>query len=111
VTKLYFSQGRFRCRHCHGVIHGSVYEPAWRRAYRKAHKLRKRLGLAPGVGGGGTDGGGGVLGKPKGMTVHDYERLLEAAQQAEARAYDAGTKQIRQLAARIERRIKPKFTL
>jgi hypothetical protein len=116
VTKLYFSQGRFRCRHCHGVIHGSVYEPAWRRAYRKAHKLRQRLGLAPGAGGssgidGGGSGGGAVPGKPKGMTVRNYERLLEAAQQAEARAYDADTKQIRQLAARIERRIKPKFTL
>jgi hypothetical protein len=115
VTKLYFSQGRFRCRHCHGVIHGSVYEPAWRRAYRRAYKLRQRLGLVPGVGGGGTDGGGGrgVPVKPKGMTVHDYKRLLEAAQQAEVRAYEAGTAQIRWLAARIERQPKPKpsFTL
>ena len=45
------------------------------------------------------------------MTVHDYERLLEAAQQAEARAYDAGTAHIRWLADRIERRRKLRFTL
>jgi hypothetical protein len=78
------------------------YEKPWQRAYRKARRLQQYLGL---------NGGGGAPVKPKDMPVRDYERLLEEAQQAEARAYDAGTKQIRQLAARIERRIKPKFTL
>jgi len=101
TVKLYFVGGQFRCRHCHGLIHASVYEPAWRRAYRKARKLRQRLGIT----------GGGVPGKPKGMTVRDYERLLEAAQQAEALAYDAGTKHIWQLIAWIERRRKLRFTL
>jgi hypothetical protein len=97
VVKLYLIDGRFRCRHCHGLIHASPYEKPWQRAYRKARKLRQYLGLNGGV----------VPGKPKGMTVHDYERLLEAAQQAEARAYEAGTAHIFRLAARI----KPRFTL
>jgi hypothetical protein len=105
TVKLYFAGGRFRCRHCHGLIHASVYKPAWQRAYRKARKLQQRLGLT----GGGS--GGGVPGKPKGMTVRDYEYRLEAAQQAEALAYDAGTKHIWRLIAWIDRRRKPRFAL
>ena len=97
VVKLYLVNGRFRCRHCHGLIHASPYEPAWRRAYRKVRKLRQRLGLA----------GGAVPGKPKGMLVRVYERQLEAMLQAETRATEAGTAHIFRLAARI----KPRFTL
>ena len=53
----------------------------------------------------------GVPEKPKGMLVAVYERLLEAALQAEIQAAEAGTAQLLQLIARIDRRRKPSFTL
>jgi hypothetical protein len=45
----------------------------------------------------------GVADKPAGMPVADYERLLEAALQAEIKETEAGTKRILQLASRIRR--------
>jgi hypothetical protein len=45
------------------------------------------------------------------MLVAVYERLLEAALQAEIQAAEAGTAQLLQLIARIDRRRKPSFTL
>jgi hypothetical protein len=103
VLKLYLSHGHFLCRSCGQLVYASPCEKRrpWQRALRRANKLRQRLGIT----------GLGVAEKPKGMRVADYARLLEAALQAEILATEAGTAQLLQLAARIERRRKPQFTL
>jgi hypothetical protein len=105
VTKLYFSGGRFLCRHCSQLVYVSKYEQQpWERASRRANKLRQRLGIT----------GLGVPEKPYGMSVLDYERLLEATLQAEMLETEACTARLLQLAAWIERRHnrrKPQFTL
>ena len=129
VIKLYLSNRYFLCRHCSGLVYASPYEQPWQRAYRRAHRLQQRLGSSiTGDGSSNNDAGMTTVGvpkKPKGMSVPAYARLLEAALQAEIRAYDAGTAHIQQLAACIENRRrkrnrrrrrsssnnKPKFTL
>jgi hypothetical protein len=45
------------------------------------------------------------------MLAPTYERLLEAALQAETKATEAGTARLLQLIERLERRHKPRFTL
>jgi hypothetical protein len=52
-----------------------------------------------------------VADKPKGMPVADYERLLEAALQAEIKETEAGTERILQIIDGIDRRRKFQFTL
>jgi hypothetical protein len=102
VFKLYFSHGRFLCRCCSQLVYASRYEQQpWLRASRRANKLRQRLGIT----------GAGVPEKPQGMFVRDYERLLEETLQAEMQATEARTARLLQLAAGIERRHKPPFTL
>jgi len=118
----------FLCRHCSGLVYASPYEQPWQRAYRRARRLQQRLGSSiTGDGSSNNDAGMTTVGvpkKPKGMSVPAYARLLEAALQAEIRAYDAATAHIQQLAAWIENRRrkrnrrrrrssnnKPKFTL
>jgi hypothetical protein len=99
VRKLYFSRGRFLCRHCGKLVYISKYEYApWQRAHRRANKLWQRLGItrlgAPGK----------TPGKPEGMLAPAYERLLEAALQAETQATEASTARLLQLIAQLERR-------
>jgi hypothetical protein len=106
VLQLYFSHGRFLCRHCSGLVYASRYEQyPWQRAHRKARRLQRRLGIT----------GRAVPEKPENMRTRAYERLLEEAQQAEARAYDAGTARLLQLIGQLDRRQrqkpKPSFTL
>jgi hypothetical protein len=110
VIKLYLSGCRFRCRQCSQLVYASKYErQPWQRAARRAGKLWRRLGIA------GTN----VPGKPKGMLVRDYARLLEAALLAETQATEACTARIQRLAVQVETRRKfrlpkprfPQFTL
>jgi hypothetical protein len=103
VGKLYRSRGRFLCRHCSGLVYASHYyeQYSWQRAFGRANKLRRRLGIT----------GASVPDKPKGMPVATYERLLEAVQQAETQATEAGTARLLQLIDQFDRRHKPPFTL
>jgi hypothetical protein len=94
-------QSYFLCRSCSGISYTSQHEQPWQRASRRASKLRQRLGIT----------GLGVADKPAGMLVADYERLLEAALQAEIKEFEAGTTHILELAATIKRRRKIQFTL
>jgi hypothetical protein len=75
------------------VSYASQHERPWQRAHRRANKLRQRLGITA----------LGVAGKPKGMPMADYERLLEAVLQAEIKEIEAGTERILQIAAGIRR--------
>jgi hypothetical protein len=104
VIKLYLSRPyQFLCRQCSRLLYTSQYEQPWQRALKRANKraakLWRRLGSA------GTFGGA-VSGPDPA-----YARLLEEALQAETQAYEAGTARLQQLAARIESRHKPQFTL
>jgi hypothetical protein len=104
VAKLYLACCRFRCRHCSQLAYASQYEQPWQRAFRRAGKLWQRLDIT------GTN----VPGKPKGMLVTDYARLLEAALLAETHATEC-TARLQQLATRAGRRkprpTEPQFTL
>ena len=82
VVKLYFSHGRFLCRHCSQLTYASQYEQPWQRALRRANKLQQRLALTGSVS---------APEKPKGMLVSAYAQLLESVLQAEMRATEAGT--------------------
>jgi hypothetical protein len=101
VLKLYLAQRRFLCRHCQGLVYASNFEPPWRLASRRVNKLRQHLGVT------GMD----VPEKPKKMRMRAYERLLDATLKAEIQATEAGTARLQRLAAWIENRLKPPFTL
>jgi hypothetical protein len=101
VLKLYLAQRRFLCRHCRGLVYTSKYERPWRRAFRRANKQRQRLGIT----------GIGVPEKPKEMPVSAYARLLDATLKAEIQATESSTARLQQLAAWVESRHKPPFTL
>ena len=104
VSKLYFSRGRFLCRHCSRLTYASQYEQRWQRALRRANKLQQRLALA-GIWATAPE-------KPEGMRMAAYAQLLEAVLQAEMRATEAGTARLLQPATRIgSRRKPPQFTL
>ena len=103
VTKLYLTSGRFLCRHCGKLGYASKYECApWQQASRRANKLWRRLGIARLGVPGKTPGK--PPGKPGGMLAPTYERLLEAALQAETKATEAGTNRILQIIGQIEKR-------
>jgi len=108
VIKLYFSHGRFLCRHCNHLAYASQYEQPWKRASRRANKLRQRLGIT-----GIWEDMAAAPEKPEGMSALAYAQLLEAMLQAELQAAEAGTARLLQLATRIgsRRRRKPQFTL
>lgn len=64
------------CRHCYGLVYDSQNETKWDRALRRCQNIREKLG------------GSGSLAedfppKPKGMHWRIYERLAEAADDAE----------------------------
>ena len=109
VSKLYLSRRYFLCRQCGQVVYAVRHERPLQRARSRARKLRQRLGVT----------GAGVPGKPKGMLVRTYARLLDAALRAETQATEACTDRIQRLIARIESRrsrrkpppTKPLFTL
>jgi hypothetical protein len=101
VLHLYLAQRRFLCRHCSKLIYTSQYERPWQRAHRRASKLRQRLGIV----------GASVPGKPKKMRMRAYERLLEETLRTETWATEASTARLQQLAAWVESRHKPPFTL
>jgi hypothetical protein len=95
VRKLFLARRYFLCRHCSKLIYSSPYNrQPWQLAPRRASKLRQRLGII------GPD----VPGKPPGMRVADYERLLEATLQAEIQATEADTARLQKLIAWIDRR-------
>ena len=106
VAKLYFSRGRFLCRHCGQITYAVKNEQLWQQAYRRANKLRQRLGLT-----GIWEDMAAAPEKPEGMSALAYAQLLEAMLQAELQATEAGTARLLQLATRIGSRRKPQFTL
>jgi hypothetical protein len=102
VRKLHLAGRYFLCRSCSNLIYSSPYDrQPWQLAARRASKLRQRLGII----------GPNVPGKPPGMWVADYERLLEETLQAETQATEAGTARLQQLIAWIDQRRKLQFTL
>jgi len=60
----------FVCRHCLQLAYESQYEDTELRAARKANRLRDKLGWSNGI----LDGEGG---KPKGMHLRKYNKLVE----------------------------------
>jgi hypothetical protein len=70
----------FACRKCCGLTYKSRQESPCDRALRKAQKINARLGHPVGI----TSN----FKKPKHMHWHTYERLVEEAATAEARAYE-----------------------
>ena len=103
VIKLYLSRRRFLCRQCSRPVYASPYEQPWQRAFRRANKLWQRLDPA-GI-------AAQVPEKPRAMPLATYKRLLEEALQAEMLADEARADWLRRLAAQIENRHKPPFTL
>jgi hypothetical protein len=81
VAKLYFGNGVFACRQCHGLAYASQHEAPGDRARSKAQKIRERLA-----------GSANLMEpfpeKPKGMHWSTYERLRARSQAAEARSID-----------------------
>jgi hypothetical protein len=95
VAKLYGPGRYFLCRHCYRLANASQSEGAWDRALRRANKIRQRIG---------GDAGMAALfpPKPKGMWRRTYERLREAAFDAEMHADEAFALQAQKLLARID---------
>jgi len=93
-SKLYFSRGRFLCRHCCGLVYARAYESPrerpLRRAQRRVAELWQRLSLAG-----------------PGTSTPEFERLLEETVQAEALVAEAQTAWLQWLAARIGNRPRP----
>ena len=89
-SKLYFSRGRFLCRHCCGLVYARAYESPrerpLRRAQRRAAELWQQLNRADTV------------------TAPEFERLLEETLQAEVQAAEAQTAWLQQFVARIGNR-------
>jgi hypothetical protein len=89
-SKLYFSRGRFLCRHCCGLVYALAYESPrerpLRRAQRRAAELWQQLNRADTV------------------TAPEFERLLEETLQAEVQVAEAQTTWLQQFVARIENR-------
>ena len=108
VAKLYLARRRlFLCRHCSQLSYASPYEKKpWQRAYRHVDKLARRLARADAP----------PLAKShRAMPADTYAQLLEELLRAELLAYEAGTDDLQQLIARLDkkhsRRRKPQFTL
>jgi hypothetical protein len=74
---LHCAGGRFRCRLCLGLAYQSQVEKPMERAIRVGWKLRDRLGARS----------RGDLGRPRGMHLSTYERLLERIEASDARAW------------------------
>jgi hypothetical protein len=89
---------QFRCRHCCGLVYASKYEHPRLRMFQRVRRLHQRLGIT----------GKGVPEKPRGMPVHTYERLLDAALRAEIQASEAGTARLQRLLAWVESRRGPR---
>jgi hypothetical protein len=81
VTRLYFVDRRFRCRHCHRLTYASRSETAADRAYRRANAIRRRLGGPIGIANPFPD-------KPPHMSRHSFERLRQKAVIAEQHIYE-----------------------
>jgi hypothetical protein len=71
---LFLVAGIFECRCCHGLAYPSQAEDRSGRLLLKRDKLRVRLGAEPGMG----------LEKPPRMHWRTFERLANAADEAEA---------------------------
>jgi hypothetical protein len=68
---------RFRCRPCHGLAYRSQVEKPMDRAFRAGWKLRDRLGARSRH----------DLGRPRGMHLSTYGRLLERIEAADQAAW------------------------
>jgi hypothetical protein len=97
VAKLYGPGRYFLCRHCYRLTHASQGEGLCDRARRRASKIRARLGGDPG-------GTCPLPSKPRGMWRRTYERVCNAAIEAEMLANQAFVIEAQRLVSRIDRR-------
>jgi hypothetical protein len=95
VAKLHGPGRYFLCRHCYRLTNASQSEGTWDRALRRANKIRRQLGGDPGM-------AALFPPKPKGMWRRTYERLREAAFDAERHADRTFALQAKRLLARID---------
>lgn len=93
VLKLFFSRGRFRCRHCGGIRYASQGEGLFDRVLRRRAKIRARVG-------GDHDGTWLLSPQPSGMWRKTYRRLYDAAVAIEIRLDDILAMRIGQLERR-----------
>ncbi|MEQ9335161.1 hypothetical protein [Thalassobaculum sp.] len=95
VAKLHGASRYFLCRHCYRLAYASQSESEWDRALRKANTIRTRLG--------GKAGMDGIFAqRPKGMWQRTYDRLVEAAVEAESQANEAFEFHAARLLARLQ---------
>jgi hypothetical protein len=97
VEVLYFAEGRFRCRRCHGLAYESQYEDVDRRARRRANKRRARLryaGWAPFV--------YAPIVRPKGMWRRKFWRLQDSIDAGEYLACEMFTARLRRMADKTD---------
>jgi hypothetical protein len=97
VLKLYLSHRYFLCRHCGQLVHSSLCEQPRQRSFRRVHKLWQRLGIVDELS---------VPGKPEGMSLRQYERLLDATLKAEAQADKARADRLQRLVTWVSNRTK-----
>ena len=81
VAKLYFKDGNFACRICHGLTYASQQKDPWGQALATAQAIRMKLGGDAALVSPFPD-------KPARMHWSTYRRLRERGQRAEAQVWE-----------------------
>ncbi len=94
VGMLYWNDWRWQCRKCAGLVHESTRQTEDTLAYARVDRIREKLGW-----------GGGMLspmgGRPKGMHMRTFARLMRELTEASIHAAGAGADRIDMLTERL----------